>query len=232
MTICAHCGVELDTGIKICPLCGFDTEGNEKQEFVSDNYPSEILKLQKKEKKRFLWELSAVIAFSAIVVCTLVDLLVSKGLKWSLYADIPVSAIWVILTFFRFINKKPFLLFTLILMTFLAALFLISLISKERHWFLPVGFPVTVAAFLSAGIVMVLYRTARFKGLNIIAAALVVLSGFCILLEITLDAYLNGVVHLRWSLIAAISVVPVALVFLFYHYRLKKGNRLDSLFHI
>lgn len=232
MTICAHCGVELDTGIKICPLCGFDTESKEKQEFVSDNYPSEILKLQKKEKKRFLWELSAVIAFSAIVVCTLVDLLVSKGLKWSLYADIPVSAIWVVLTFFRFINKKPVLLSTLILVTFLAALFLVDLISEEKQWFLPVGLPVTLAAFLATGIVIVLYRTARFKGLNIIAAALVVLAGFCILLEITLDAYLNGVVHLRWSLIAAISVVPVALVFLFYHYRLKKGNRLDSLFHI
>jgi hypothetical protein len=232
MTICAHCGVELDTGIRICPLCGWDTENKEKQEFVSDNYPSEILKLQKKEKKSFLWELSAVIAFSAIVVCTLVDLLVSKGLNWSLYSDIPIAAIWVILTFFRFVYKRPVWLSILILLTFLVALYLIDLISMRSQWFLPVGLPVTLAAFLAAGIVIALYRAARLKGLNIIAAALIVLSGFCILLEITLDSWLNGVVHLRWSLIAAISVVPVALVFLFYHYRLKKGNRLDSLFHI
>jgi hypothetical protein len=232
MTICAHCGVELDKGMKICPLCGLDAETNEEQDFVSDNYPSNIIKLRKKEKKRFLWELSAVIAFSAIAVCTLVDLLVSKGLKWSLYSDIPISAIWIILTVFRFTHKKMILVFPLVLCTILAALFLIDMISMDKQWFIPVGLPITLSAFLAVGIVMALFRTARLKGLNIIALALVVLSGFCVLLEITLDAYLNGAVHLRWSLIAAISVIPVALVFLFYHYRLQKGKRLDSLFHI
>jgi peptidoglycan/LPS O-acetylase OafA/YrhL len=232
MTICAHCGVELDDGMKICPLCGMDMEKNEDQEYVSNNYPSDIIKLQKKEKKRFLWELSAVIAFSAVAVCTLVDLLVSKGLKWSLYTDIPVSAIWVILTLFRFAHKRIILLVISILITILAALFLINLISPDKQWFFPLGLPVMLAAFLAFGIVLALYRAARLKGLNIIAVALVVLSGFCILLEITLDAYLNGAVHLRWSLIAAVSVIPVALIFLFYHYRLQQGKRLDSLFHI
>jgi hypothetical protein len=232
MTICAHCGVELDDGMKICPLCGKDAENNEEQKYVSNNYPSNIIKLRKKEKRKFLWELSGVITFSAIVVCTLVDLLVSKGLKWSLYSDIVVSAIWVILTLFRFVHKRTILLFALILLTILVSLFMIDFISMDKEWFFPVGLPITLAAFAVVGIVMVLYRTARLKGLNIIALALVVLSGFCILLEITLDTYLNGAVHLRWSLIAAISVIPVALVFLFYHYRLQKGKRLDSLFHI
>jgi hypothetical protein len=232
MTICAHCGVELDYGMKTCPLCGKDAENNEEQKYVSSNYPSNIIKLRKKEKRKFLWELSGVITFSAIVVCTLVDLLVSKGLKWSLYSDIVVSAIWVILTLFRFVHKRTILLFALILLTILVSLFMIDFISMDKEWFFPVGLPITLAAFAVVGIVMVLYRTARLKGLNIIALALVVLSGFCILLEITLDTYLNGAVHLRWSLIAAISVIPVALVFLFYHYRLQKGKRLDSLFHI
>jgi hypothetical protein len=232
MTICAHCGVELDSGIMICPLCGKNVENIGDQEYVSDNYPSNIIKLQKKEKKRFLWELSGVITFSAIVVCTLVDLLVSKGLKWSLYSDIAVLAIWVILTLFRFLYRRTIMLSGFILMTILVSLFLIDFLSKDVKWFFPVGLPVTLAAFLAVGIVMVLYRTARLKGLNIIALALIVLSGFCILLETTLDVYLSGVLHLRWSLIAAISVIPVALVFLYYHYRLQKGKNLDSLFHI
>jgi len=83
-----------------------------------------------------------------------------------------------------------------------------------------------------AGIVLVLYRKAHFKGLNIIAAALIVLSGFCVITEMVLDEYLNGMIDLRWSLITAISILPVALIISFYHYRLKKGNRLDSFFHI
>ncbi len=95
-----------------------------------------------------------------------------------------------------------------------------------------VGVPVTVAVFISSGIVIFLYKAAPLKGLNLLASALMLLSGFCIILEMILDNYLKDIIDLRWSLIVAVSVLPVALLLFFYHYRLKKGNRLDSFFHI
>jgi divalent metal cation (Fe/Co/Zn/Cd) transporter len=70
------------------------------------------------------------------------------------------------------------------------------------------------------------------RGLNIIASIFIALSGFCIVTEMVLDKYFNGAVDIRWSLIVSVSILPVALVLFFYHYRLKKGNRLDSFFHI
>jgi phosphatidylserine synthase len=118
------------------------------------------------------------------------------------------------------------------MLTILAALFFIDLIATGGAWFFPVGLPVTVAAFIGAGTLIVLYRSARLKGLNIVASAFVVLSGFSIITEIIFDKYRNGVLNLQWSLIIAVSVLPVALLLFFFHYRLKKGNRLDSLFHI
>jgi hypothetical protein len=232
MAICINCGVDLDDGLKVCPLCGKDPTVKVEKEDISSNYPSGIIKIQKKENRRYLWELSGIIAFSGIAVCTIVDLLISKNLKWSLYADVSISAAWIILTSFLFGNRKPFILASWLMLTVLAALFLIDLIAGGKQWFLPVGLPMTVAAFITAGIILILYRAAQFKGLNIIAAALVILSGFCIITETVLDKYLGSSVQLRWSLIAAISILPVALIFFFYHYRLKKGNRLDSLFHI
>lgn len=232
MAICVNCGVELDDGLKVCPLCGKDPVKKVEKEDISNNYPSGIIKIQKKENRRYLWELSGILAFSGIAVCTIVDLLISKNLKWSLYADVSISAAWIMLTLFLFENRKPFMLASWMMLTVMAALFLIDLIAGGKQWFLPVGLPLTMAAFITAGIIIILYRGAQFKGLNIIAAALVILSGFCIITEIILDKYLESSVQLRWSLIAAISILPVALIFFFYHYRLKKGNRLDSFFHI
>ncbi len=232
MIICVNCGVELDDGLKICPLCGQNPGNNGKQEHLSENYPSDIIRLHKKENKRHLWELSGIIAFSGIAVCTIVDLLISKGLRWSLISDVSILTTWIILTLFLYAFKRTLVIIPGLLVTVLGALFAYDLIISGMKWFLPVGLPLTISAFIATGAIVILYQVANFKGFNIIAAGLIVLAGFCILTEIILDKYLKGFVNLRWSLIAAISVLPVALIFFFYHYRLKKGNQLDSFFHI
>jgi cytochrome c oxidase subunit IV len=232
MTLCVNCGVELDDGSKICPLCGKDPEKKVEQEHISNNNPSKIIQLQKKENRRYLWELSGIIAFSGIAVCTIIDLLISKRLKWSLLSDVSILTAWVILTLYQFAYKRTLIIVTSLMLTILASLFFIDLIAAGREWFFPVGLPVTIAAFIGAGTVIILYKAAHFKGLNIIASAFIVLSGFCVITEVILDKYFNGLVDLRWSLIVAVSILPAALLFFFYHYRLKKGNRLDSFFHV
>jgi hypothetical protein len=232
MSVCVNCGVELDDGLKICPLCGKDPVNKGEKENITYNYPSGIILLHKKENRKYLWELSGIIAFSGIAVCTIVDLLTSKGLRWSLIADVSISAAWIILTIFLFAYRRTFIITTCVMFTFLAALFFVDLVTTGLEWFFPVGLPITIAAFITAGIIIILYRAVHFKGLNIIAASLIILAGFCIITEMILDEYLNGFVKLRWSLITAISILPVALIFFFYYYRLKKGNRLDSFFHI
>jgi hypothetical protein len=232
MTICVNCGIELDDGLKICPLCGKHLENSGEQEHIPENYPSDIIQLHKKENRKHLWELSGIIAFSGITVCTIVDLLINKGLRWSLFCDVSILAVWIFMTISLYVHKRTLIFIALQMLTILASLFFIDLIATGPEWFFPVGLPVIIAAFIAIVAIVILYKAAHFKGLNIIAAALIILSGFCIILEMILDEYLNGVVDFRWSLIAAISILPVALIFFFYHYRLKKGNRLDSFFHI
>ena len=232
MIICVNCGVGLDDGLTVCPLCGRDPLSTAEEEKVSGNHPSDIIKIQRKENRRYFWELSGVIAFLGIAVCTLLDFLTGKGLNWSLYSDVSLLSAWVILTLYLYAYKHTLTIVVLQFFTVLTALYLISLITPGGKWFFPVGLPLSTAAFISAGAVIVLYKAARFKGLNIIASAFVLLSGFCIIAEVIFDKYWNGVVDLRWSLIIAVSILPVALLLFFYHYRLKKGNRLDSFFHI
>jgi len=232
MTICINCAVELDEGLKICPLCGKDPRNRVEQDKIPGNNPTGVIQLQKKENRRYLWEISGIIAFSGIVGCTIIDLLISKEMRWSLLSDISILSAWVILTLCQFANKRPLIIVIGLLLTTLTALFFTDQIVTGIEWFLAIGLPVTIAVFVSAGILIFLYKVIHMKGLNIIATAFILLSGFCVLIEIVLDKFMNGSLDILWSLIVSVSILPVSLVLFFYHYRLKKGNRLDSFFHI
>src|SRR5512133_2380560 len=111
MTICVNCGVELDDGLTLCPLCGNDPFKEGQQERSDINYPSEIIQLQRKEIRMSLWELSAIIAFSAVAVCTLVDLVITKRLGWSLISDVFVVGVWITFTLFLHAYRKAFVIF-------------------------------------------------------------------------------------------------------------------------
>ncbi len=114
----------------------------------------------------------------------------------------------------------------------LTMLFLFDLFSPPVDWFYALGLPITIALFISVSIVSFLWKVAHFKGFNILAFAFVVLSGFCLVTEVIIDKYMFNAVEIRWSAIVAVSLLPIALVLLFVHYRMKKGKRLDSYFHV
>lgn len=232
MYLCTSCGVELEDDLKVCPLCGKSTGDPGGDVNAAGSYPSDIILLYRKESREHFWELSGIIAFSGIIVCTVVDLLIIKGLKWSLFADVSIFAAWLLITLFKFTSHRPIVLITSLLAASLLMLFLFDLFTPGGNWFLLMGLPLALAAYLSVSIAFLLYRIAHFKGFNIIAVSLLVTSAFCVVSEIFIDSYLNNNVDLHWSLIEAVSVFPVALLCFFIHYRLKKGRQLDSFFHI
>jgi hypothetical protein len=234
MSYCTNCGVELDESLSSCPLCGFTvgkvtiTETRDQSEL----YPSDIILLHKRETRKNIWELSGIISFSGIVVCTIVDLVIHKSLSWSLFADTSILVSWICLTLILLAFRKYFIIIPGFLITVLTMLFLFNLFSPPVKWFFGIGLPVTIALFVAVSIIILLWKVANFRGFNILAIAFIVLSGFCIVTEVFIDKYLSNAVDIRWSAIVAVSVLPIALVLLFVHYRMKKGKRLDSYFHV
>jgi len=232
MNTCINCGVELDDGMAVCPLCGKSPGNKNSKEDIGGNHPSDIITFNKKENRKHVWELGGILTFSSIAVCTIVDLLISRKLDWSLYSDVSVLALWMTLTLILFLKGRMLVFFSGIMIILLSALLAFDLIDTGPDWFFPVGLPLAISSSVTGWLIALLYRKARFKGFNIIAASLIILAGLTILTELILDNYFHGITDLRWSLIAAVSVLPVALILTFYHYRLKKGKQLDSFFHV
>ncbi|MEI6048614.1 MAG: DUF6320 domain-containing protein [Bacteroidota bacterium] len=234
MNLCKNCGVELDKSVTTCPLCGLTsgTEHGDERTEESVHYPSDIIILHKKETRRYIWELSGIITFSGIAVCSIVDLVIGKSLSWSLFAGTSLLATWICLTLILMAFKRYFIIIPGLLITILTMLFLFDLFFRPVNWFYKVGLPITIAVFLFISITFILWHVAHFRGFNILAFAFLLLSGFCIVAEVFIDKYLFNKVTIRWSAIAAVSILPIALVLLFIHYRMKKGKRLDSFFHV
>ena len=224
----------MEEDVSSCTLCGFPVGKENITEIMdkSEHYPSDIILLHKKETRRHIWELSGIITFSGIVVCTIVDLVIHKNLSWSLYADTSILASWICLTLILLAFRKYFLIVPGLLVSMLTMLFLFNLFSSPVNWFYGIALPVTIALFIAVIIISLLWKVAHFRGFNILAIAFLVLSGFCIVSEVFIDKYISGEVDIRWSAIVAVSILPIALVLLFVHYRMKKGKRLDSYFHV
>jgi hypothetical protein len=232
MNLCSNCGVELEEGLKQCPLCGKNLSDKSDEKAETLNYPSDIIHLHKRENRKQIWELSGIIAFSGIAVCTIVDLVIGKGIKWALFADVSIFSAWIFLTFILHKFRKSWMLITGLSATVLFMLLMFDIISPQANWFVPVALPITLAAVFFVSIIVILFRVARFRGFNILAIIFLSVAGFCVITEAVLDNHIRGYVDLHWSLLAAISILPISLILLFVHYRMKKGNKLDSYFHV
>lgn len=234
MSYCINCGVELDDELSSCPLCGFNIGNEEFTETAKESefFPSDIITLHKKETGTHIWELSGIISFSGIVVCSIVDLVIMKRFTWSRYADTSILASWIILTLSLLAYRRYYIILPGLLLTILSVLFLFDLFSPPINWFPGLGLPIAISLFIAVCIILLLWKFAHFKGFNILAFAFIVLSGFCLATEFFIDKFRSENVNIRWSAIVAVSILPIALVLLFVHYRMRKGNKLDSYFHV
>lgn len=232
MIFCDKCGIDLEKDVITCPLCGY-SEGSVSEEPVEKSalYPSDIIRLHRKENRRHLWELTGIIAFSAVAVCTIVDFETTKTLSWSTFADTSIIAAWISLSLLL-LYKKTLVIIPGLFITVLSLLLLFDLFDGQVNWFLKIGLPVTLAFFFFLGLILVFWNVVKLKGLNILAFAFLMLSLFCIVTETAIDNYMHSAIHIRWSAIVAVSILPLSLILLFVHYRMKKGKRLESFLHV
>ncbi len=228
--ICPNCGVILDEGLEECPLCR--SLPDEKKKKGSEKYSSDILHLSEKKSRIQLWELSAIIAFSANLICIIVDMVIVKGLNWSLYAVTSITGLWLFITSFTFLLKRLILLGLSLALTTLAMLMIYDMLSPPMTWFMEIGLPVSLTFWILFGLFMVILRKLRWKGFNMLGYILIEISILCMVIDIFTDLYIRGSVLIDWSAITAATLVPLAGILFFMHYRMKRGKNLRSFFHV
>ncbi len=233
MTVCKTCGVELEQGLNVCPLCNEgiqEGEGSSIKEKAS--YNPGYSPLTRNEKVRIFWEITTLFHFSALVVTILIDLITNSNLSWSLYVAICVTASYIYITLITLTYSKLWIFLPGLLINSLGFLVLVDLFDNGINWFINPGLPLAGFFVVLLGLVMFYAFQTKEKGFNIVAFAALAVAAYCILAETFISFAKNHEVRFSWSVIVAASLLTFSLFLFFFHYRLKRGTSLRRFFHL
>lgn len=233
MITCNNCKVELDEDMLACPLCGESVtgKGSSQQPAANQHHTFPYSQKMSRPQKKFTWEIVSLILLSGIITTLIIDYIITKQITWSEYPVAISLTIFVYVSLFAFWHKR-----TIIQMTggfIISSFFLVMLdaLTANINWSLKLGIPILFADNLLVTALIVIFRLSKYKGINLLAYAFLGAAMLCICIEGILSYYKTKSIQLDWSIIVAGCVIPIVLVLLFTHFRLKKGRSLEKTFH-
>lgn len=241
MIKCKHCGVELEENMNFCPLCGHAVEG---ESMISSAIPglgrtipsrrplSAFQRLTADQKRRLVWEIIGIILLSGVIIPLIIDIIGNATITWSKYPAVIGLTLFINATLVTFWFRRPLVLFGLSFLASAALLVFLNWHSASPGWGISLGIPLLLAAYLIILGFIFLIRRMRQYGLNLIAFLLMALGLLCLCVEGIISLYASHTLHLDWSLIVMVSILPVTAFLLLVHFKLKKGTDLKRIFHI
>jgi len=235
MAYCPNCGVELSPEASSCPLCGAPTSDRlpanpQHTDHLID--PEDREKLTSNERKTIAWEVVSVSLFICSVVVVAVNLLANRVISWSLYPLLSLALLWVFITSPLILYRKPALAVLTPALAIPAFLIGIDLVDGVFHWSLSLALPIALIAELSVAAAAFVSSRVKRRGINIVAFVLLAAAVLCIGVESTIALYLFKAISLRWSVIVALALVPVAGFLIYLHYRIVKKSNLRKMFRL
>lgn len=218
-----------------CPLCGLSVNS----ETGSPPGPGADDRLWRREKdplkpqaKKRIWEVISLSLLALIVATLLIDFILNRRITWSEY---PVSVSLTVFTYLSLFAFSKWNLFVQMVGGFVVASVLMigmDALTQGLQWALTLGMPLLIFLGLLVGVLAVIVRKTKNKGINIIAYGLIAAMMLSIWTECVLALYRTDALQLKWSPIVALSALPVVLVLFYMHFRLKKGRDLERMFHV
>ena len=241
MKKCSNCGVALEKNMNFCPLCGEPVmqESEETPEYIQvrkrkqeEAFLTDFQRLKPREKRKLIWEIAGIILVSGIIITFIIDFAGSYDLSWSKYPMIICAILFANISFILRWYHKLVLSLSGSFVSTSALLVILDLMNGVTGWGINLGIPLLAVAYIIVFLLIINIKAARKRGLNIIAFSLMAAGLLTICTEGIISIYTVGSLQLEWSLITMASVLPIAVLLLFIHYRLKKGTDLKRFFHI
>ncbi len=215
MPYCVNCGVELSSDAKRCPLCDVrvvlppSLRGNSD---ASTQPRKHDIAESVFDKRLWIQVISALMVIPALL-SLLLNALSGTGLSWSLYVATGLGAVWVwCVSPFLFRRNIVPLWIAIDSVALLGLLAVVNALSPRPGWFVPLALPISMSLSILTVLMVALTRRRILRELHILAAVLLSLGLFCVIVEGTVDLYLRHVLRLQWSLIVLVVCVPLAVV--------------------
>ncbi len=227
MAICNNCGVDLGEGNENCPLCK-PTE-HRTVRIVS---PADLFNISKIVKTRTLYETTMLLLVSGVIVTIAIDLVFVKGISWSLLTTTSIGYLISLVSCIYFLRRKLSLMIVATLAATLLFLWLTDLLTGNHRWFGTLAAPLVISGALLTTAVIFLNSLSKYRGLNLLSTILIAMAVHAVIIEYLTDKLLTSEFNPQWSVVTAASLTIIAMIFLFVHYRLKRGRSLGRFFHV
>ena len=232
MLICNKCGVELDDGLNICPLCetpvGVHGDDNNLTYHMKTRSIDETKKVHL--LKRVLWQVTSVLLLSGIVATLTINIAIQGSITWSIY---PVCICLMIFSYASLIALGR----TGILFPLLGGWLMSVVVLIVVQWYSGLTWPLRLALPIlcsvnAVGVAFILVVTnLRTRGLNVLAIGLIAVSVLCLAIEGIISKYFGDAIKLQWSVIVAACLLPVTAAVFFMFLRTKNNPDLQKIFH-
>ncbi len=241
MTYCKTCGVELETTMKFCPLCGkhITDKTLEKEEHLplketkqEERILSDFREFTPVQRRKLFWQLSGIILISGMMVTFIIDLIINQSITWSKYSMSACLVLFINITMFVFSRKKIILSLIGCFISTSILLVLFDMFNKNIGWGTKLGIPLVFSFYLVVFLLISLVKRSKQRGINLIAYFLIAASILNLSIEGIISLQVHKQLSFQWSVITLVSVLPVSAILLFIHYRLRKGTDLKRFFHI
>ena len=233
MPYCGQCGVEVENGVKACPLCAFEIPVLAQVAEGEAAYPASRLPIDAPagRRRRATWLGLSFCILASFLIVLASDLVRNGEITWSRYALSSLGLLWLLASWMLLLFRHVWLVYLCSFASVVGFLALIDVCHEGLFWFLRLGLPIAAMVFAMGGLLHLFARKTRVRGAMLIGVFFLLLIVFCFGLELLLSGFL-GAVALSWSFIVLSIAGPLAVFLFYYHARLSPQIDLKRLFHV
>ncbi len=236
MPYCSQCGIEVDSQVKKCPLCGVPIQQIGEPE-LPGTYPAKAAPASKPPLSGKHSRNSRIVGVSflfllPLIITATINLLLSGVLSWSVYPIYALAELWLISILILLFQRKPLIYLSGILISASILLFIIDYSDKQIEWFHTTALPLTASLFLIFLVLFLIIRQLKRRGKNVAALVIIAIISLCFIIDGLLPFKIGNTLIFSWSIIVFVALFPVALLLLYMHYSAKKQFSFRKLFHL
>lgn len=231
MAYCIECGVKLGDAETKCPLCGTALPEERVQETKDVPFPIRTSEQTLAVNRKYVLGLLSLLLLMPAGLCLLLDL-TSGSLSWSIYPAGVLLLIWIAVAVPLLFKRHRLNSTILITGASLAGyLYMVSRLSGDPSWFLPIVFPALVLFITMVCLVVSLVRKHGLRTLPAISLSFFLFGALSLLVELLCIQAGVSEAPVRWSPFVLSPCIFISVLFYFISRNPAMAEELRRRFH-
>jgi hypothetical protein len=233
MTLCTHCGVEVEASERYCPLCRNSLEPGIEAEETEPARPKRDTQEANRRIRRWLLEVFSLFALTAALVVLAADYATGLSIDWARYPLVSIAFLWLSVILLILSSRHAWIFLPAEIVAAGLFLFILDQFTPRTTWFLPLAFPLTLLIGTLLALTLAVARGRRASPFAIIATVLLSGGVFVVGLDLFLNRYLGHRWFISWSGVVFACLLPVVALLLYLRTWLRRRQtELRKLFHV